>query len=72
MFYFFLQQMTVAFQCEREPWKAKLLAKAFHSPIVFSDMMELPKGKGHDHISGVAQPVPQAPGLNYLQCVFKI
>ena len=46
--------------CESEKWKAQMLHDAFpHVPHVFSDMKELPSGRGFDYVSKQSAPVPK-------------
>ena len=46
--------------CEKDSFKAEYLAKAFPEiKVLFSDMMQLSKGKGHDHLSDQIVNVPK-------------
>ena len=53
-------QLVTAFMCEKEPFKAKYLQRAFPSvKAIFSDMNDLPRGKAHDVVSDKQLPVPE-------------
>ena len=53
-------QLNTSFLCECVPWKIEYLKAAFPNvKAIFNDMRDLPRGKGHDALTGKTLDVPE-------------